>query len=115
MKMLPSITFGPTEIEAIPPKPLGSSSGIGNRQLWTDGTSLTGVLRVDGGQRLGEHTHRRHDHHLWVIAGEADILGERLGAGSYVFVPAGLEHDIDTTGTDGCTVFYSYWLRSLDA
>ena len=40
--------------------------------------------------------------------GRATILGAVLGSGSYVHVPAGVEHDIDATVTEGCRVFYLY-------
>ena len=45
---------------------------------------------------------------LWVLDGRAVILGEELDAGSYVHVPSGVDHDLDATATNGCTVFYLY-------
>jgi quercetin dioxygenase-like cupin family protein len=95
-------------VEALPVAPLGDLPGIGNRVLWQDGSSIAGVLDVAAGHRLGAHTHRVNHHHLWVIDGAAQILGEEVGPGSYVHVPSGVEHDIDATGTGGCRVFYLY-------
>jgi hypothetical protein len=43
-----------------------------------------------------------------VIEGDAVILGRRVGAGSYVHVPSGVDHDLDASDTDGCTAFYVY-------
>jgi quercetin dioxygenase-like cupin family protein len=63
------------------------------------------VLTLEAGHRLGGHTHRVNRHHLWMLQGHAVILGERLAPGSYVHIPSGVEHDIDATTTDGCTVF----------
>jgi quercetin dioxygenase-like cupin family protein len=34
-------------------------------------------------------------------------------AGAYVHIPAGVDHDIDATETDGCTLYYLY-LRAAD-
>ena len=95
-------------VEAVPIAPLGTLAGVTHRVLWRDGTSMSGVLRVEAGQRLGEHVHRVNHHHMWVLAGAARILGTDVGPGSYVHVPAGVLHDIDATQTDGCTVFYLY-------
>jgi quercetin dioxygenase-like cupin family protein len=89
-------------------EPLGPTVPATHAVLWRDDTSMAGVLVLAAGQRLGEHTHRRNHHHLWVVDGEVVILGERLGAGSYVHVPSGVVHDIDATATNGCRVFYLY-------
>jgi quercetin dioxygenase-like cupin family protein len=45
---------------------------------------------------------------MWVLDGEALIADRKLGAGSYVHVPAGVDHDIDASATDGVAVYYSY-------
>ena len=95
-------------IERIPPRPLGSVEGVTHRVLWTSETSLAGVMTVAAGHRLGAHTHRVNHHHVWVLEGSAELLGSTVGPGSYVHVPAGVEHDFDATYTDGCTFFYLY-------
>jgi quercetin dioxygenase-like cupin family protein len=97
-----------SEVEALSMEPLGGLEGVRHRVLWSDADSMAGVLRVDGGCRLGAHTHRENHHHLWVLEGEALVLGADLGPGSYVHVPSGVEHDIDAVETSGCTVFYLY-------
>ncbi|HXX89615.1 MAG TPA: cupin domain-containing protein [Acidimicrobiales bacterium] len=95
-------------IEAQAWVPLGPMEGVTHRVLWQDGTSMAGVLRIEAGRRLGLHTHRVNDHHIWVLEGRAEILGHVLGPGSYVYEPSGVEHDIDASATEGCTVFYLY-------
>ncbi|HEX4903319.1 MAG TPA: cupin domain-containing protein, partial [Acidimicrobiales bacterium] len=67
-----------------------------------------GVMHIDPGQRLGEHTHRRHHHHVWVVSGRTRVLGQELGAGSYAHIPSGVAHDFEALGASGCTVFYLY-------
>jgi hypothetical protein len=96
------------QVAAVPPRPLGDIAGVTNRVLWTDGTSMAGVLTVEGGHHLGSHTHRQNHHHMWVLEGSAVVLGTELGPGGYVHVPDGVEHDIDASGSGGCTVFYLY-------
>lgn len=95
-------------IAALEEQSLGDLTGVGRRIFFRDDTSEAGILRLAGGHRLGSHTHRENQHHMWVLDGEAKIAGSQLGAGSYVHVPAGVEHDIDATDTDGCSVFYIY-------
>ena len=100
-------------IAALPLEPLGPLDGVVHRVLWRTPSSMAGVLTVRGGHRLGAHRHRANHHHIWVLDGHAQILGTRVGPGSYVHVPAGVEHDIDATATGDCTVFYLY-LRGAD-
>lgn len=95
-------------VAALPSMPFGSIAGITHKVLWQDGTSMAGVMTVEGGRRLGAHAHRANHHHMWVLEGRASILGQEIGAGSYVHIPSGVEHDIDATDTAGCTVFYLY-------
>lgn len=102
------VVLTPDAITAIPEQPLGPMAGVRHRVLWRDGSSMAGVLSVDAGHRLGSHAHRVNHHHMWVLDGHAQVLGNDLGPGSYVHIPGGVEHDIDATRTDGCTVFYLY-------
>lgn len=89
-------------------QPLSDDPGVENRVLWTDGSSVAGLLTIAGGHRLGAHTHHRNHHHFWVLAGSAVVLGQELQPGSYVHIPSGVEHDIDASATRGCTVYYLY-------
>ena len=92
-------------------KPLGVGAGAVHRTTWTDGRSSAGVMHIDAGHHLGEHTHRHHHHHVWVVAGCTRVLGEDLPAGSYAHIPAGVEHDFEAVGDEGCTVFCLYLER----
>jgi quercetin dioxygenase-like cupin family protein len=95
-------------VEAIALEPLGRLAGVSHRVLWREGPSMAGVLKIEAGHHLGRHAHRENRHHIWVVAGRAEILGAELGAGSYVHIPCGVEHDIDARATEGCAVFYVY-------
>lgn len=104
----PPVVLTEAQVAALPLKTLDGISGVTNRVLWQDGTSMAGVLTVEAGHRMGAHAHRANHHHMWVLAGRATILGVEVGTGSYVHVPAGVTHDIDAAATDGCTLFYLY-------
>ena len=104
----PPITLTAADVQALPLVPLGPHDGVVHHVVWRDATSMAGVLTVPAGCRLGAHTHRVNHHHIWVDEGRAVVLGAELGPGSYAHVPSGVEHDIDATTTEGCTVFYLY-------
>jgi quercetin dioxygenase-like cupin family protein len=95
-------------IESLPVEGLGSITGVSHRVVWRNAGSMAGVMTVDAGHRLGIHRHRANHHHLWVLDGHATILGVAVGRGSYAHVPSGVDHDIDASQTEGCTVFYLY-------
>jgi hypothetical protein len=96
------------EIAELAEEPLGNLEGVSHRVLWRSEASMAGVLTVRGGHQLGTHRHHANHHHLWMLEGRATILGVEVAAGGYVHVPVGIEHDIDATHTDGCTVYYLY-------
>lgn len=104
------MVVSPDQIAALPTTQLGTTSGVENTVLWTDGTSTTGLLSVAAGTRLGRHSHRTHHHHMWVLDGEAVIAERSVGPGTYIHIPPQLEHDIDASETNGVTVYYSYVL-----
>jgi len=104
----PPVVLTDEDIDAIPPVQLGPSPGVTHRVLWCNEHATAGVLTVQAGARLGVHVHGATDHHLWVLQGHATILGRRLGPGSYAYEPSHVQHDIDASDTDGCTVFYLY-------
>ena len=111
---MPAVTVGhPTiltadDVASLTAASLGKLTGVENRVLWQNGTSMAGVLTVAGGHQLGEHTHRANHHHMWILEGDVVICGRKVGPGSYVHIPAGVAHDLDATSTRGCTVFYLY-------
>lgn len=106
--MITPTVLTPDAIAARPEQSLGSIAGVSHRVLWYDGESSAGRMTIEGGHHLGEHQHRRHEHHMWVLDGQVEILGTLLGTGSYVHIPPGVLHDLDARETEGCTVFYLY-------
>lgn len=94
-------------IAAMPWQPFDGVGGVEQRLLWQAGDSYAGLLRLAPGARIAGHHHYRGHHHVWVVEGECSTLGGRVGAGSYVHVPAGVQHAIEA-GAEGCTLFYLY-------
>jgi quercetin dioxygenase-like cupin family protein len=98
------------DVASRPWRPFAGGQGVRDRVLWQDpeGASYTGLLQMEPGTSVAPHRHRGAVHHLWVVSGECTINASTLGAGSYVFVPQGLEHAIEQAGPTGCTLFYLY-------
>lgn len=108
MEIMPTV-LDATAIAQLTSDPFGPHPGAAtNTVLWRNGSSMAGLLTIAGGERLGAHAHQRNHHHMWVVGGAAVVADALLEAGGYAHIPAGLEHDIDATSTDGCTVFYIY-------
>lgn len=100
--------------EALPSLPLEGFEGVTYKLLWQSGKSVAGIMRVPAGREIGSHVHQRSHHHIWVQEGSAEMVGRRVGPGSYVHVPAGVEHGITgVEAPEGLTVLYLY-LRERD-
>jgi quercetin dioxygenase-like cupin family protein len=61
------------------------------------------LIHADAGAEL-HWDNRDIDHHITVVKGTCQVLGRRLRAGGYVYVPAGMAHSV-TAGAWGCTFF----------
>lgn len=81
--------------------------GVTSAELWASGHSHAGLMWLEPGARLEEHTHTRHAHHVWVVAGGMETLDRSLAAGSYALVPPGQRHGL-RAGAAGVTLFYLY-------
>lgn len=94
--------------DALAWRPLEPYTGVDYKLLWRSGRSVAGLMRISPGSEVTPHVHVRSHHHMWVVAGTAEMLGERAGPGTYVHVPAGVLHGIRATGGDPCTMLYLY-------
>jgi quercetin dioxygenase-like cupin family protein len=61
------------------------------------------LIHADAGNELRWDDHDT-DHHITVVKGTCRVLGRRLGAGGYVYAPAGVAHSVQA-GAWGCTFF----------
>ena len=83
--------------------------GVHQKVIWDEqGTGYAGLLRLDPGAEIEPHAHRFSVHHMWIVSGGCVIGEDYVQTGSYVYVPAGLDHGIGRAGPDGCTIFYLY-------
>jgi uncharacterized RmlC-like cupin family protein len=107
------VVLSAEDIAALPEQPFDAIEGVTHRVVWSNADSMAGIMTIERGRHLGAHAHHANHHHIWILRGEAVILGERLAEGAYVHIPSGVDHDIDATDTAGCTVLYLY-IRHAD-
>jgi quercetin dioxygenase-like cupin family protein len=107
----PPVVLDGATIEDLPFRAMPAlGRGVSHKVLWHAGESSAGVMRLDEGGHVDEHTHRRAHHHLWVLEGTVQVLGSSLGPGSYVHIPAGISHAL-VNGGDGPAVFHYLYLN----
>ncbi len=85
--------------------------GVEHTILWRQGRDVAGLLWIQGGFEVPEHTHGRSEHHVWVLAGRARIGDRTVGPGSYWHVPVGVPHHIAGVAPEGCTIAYQFVSR----
>lgn len=88
--------------------PLEPYEGVDYKLLWRSGKSVAGLMRIAPGAEVTPHAHVRSHHHIWLVEGSAEMLGERVGPGTYVHIPAHVDHGMRTVGDDPCTMLYLY-------
>lgn len=97
----------PTAADAMAWHPLAPHEGVEYKLFWRSGKSVAGLMRLQPGARLERHTHRASHHHMWMVEGSAQLLGQTVGPRTYVHIPAGIEHGLEA-GDEGCTLVYLY-------
>ncbi len=103
-----AVVTTPEDIEALDWHDMEGYPGVSYKLLWEAGFSRAGVLRVPPGVEMAPHAHEQGHHHVWVLAGSANILDRPVVAGTYVHIPGGLAHGVSAVGPDGCTMLYLY-------
>lgn len=96
------------DVDAIAWEPMAEQTGAFSKALWRSGDVAIGLIRVDAGAEKAAHVHHGAHHHIWVISGSATMVGQALTAGSYVYIPPGVLHEVTTVGSQGITFFYTY-------
>ena len=92
----------------LPWEELRGIEGATHKVLWQSGTVVIGLIQVDPGRTKPEHTHHGAHHHMFITRGSCVMLGQRVAAGSYVYVPPGVPHAVDDVGPEGVEFFYTY-------
>lgn len=88
--------------------------GVTHTVLWRDGHDTAGRMWIEPDAEVPAHTHRRSEHHVWVVSGRARIGDRELGPGGYWHVPPGVEHHLEACSAQGCTLSYLF-VRRFDA
>lgn len=96
------------DVASIAWEPMSGQTGVFSKVLWRSGDVAIGLIRVDAGAEKAPHVHHGAHHHIWVVSGSATMLGEPLTAGSYVYIPPGVRHEVTAVGPEGVTFFYTY-------
>jgi quercetin dioxygenase-like cupin family protein len=102
------IVLSAQEVDSTPWKPLGDTPGVTHKLLWRSGDVVLGLMRLEPGAENPAHVHQGAHHHILVTQGSATMIGRSLEAGSYVYVPPGIPHEVVDVGPQGCTFFYTY-------
>jgi quercetin dioxygenase-like cupin family protein len=106
----PPVVLTAGDIDRIRWEPLPEvGEGVSHQLLWRSGASLAGVMRVEQGGCVSSHAHRQAHHHIWVLSGQGRVMGRAVGAGSYVHVPAGVDHEVDAAS--GELIFLYLYLQ----
>jgi hypothetical protein len=88
--------------------PLDPYEGVDHKLLWRSGKSVAGLMRISADGLVTPHAHVRSHHHLWVVDGSVEVLGEVVGPGAYVHIPARVDHSLRAVDDRGATVLYLY-------
>jgi len=96
------------DVDALAWEPMPGQTGVFSKILWRSGDVAIGLIRVDAGAEKAAHVHHGAHHHILVVSGSATMVGQELAAGSYVYVPPGVVHEVTAVGPDGITFFYTY-------
>jgi mannose-6-phosphate isomerase-like protein (cupin superfamily) len=95
------------QIDSMPWQPLPGSDGARIKQVCTGPGWAAGLLQLAPYAVETAHVHPDGEHHLWVLSGTVSSESTHLGVGSYVHIPAGLQHQLQDEG-NGCTLYYVY-------
>lgn len=96
------------DVDALAWEPMPEQTGVFSKVLWRSGDVAIGLIRVDAGAEKAAHIHHGAHHHIWVVSGSATMVGEPLTAGSYIYIPPGVQHEVTDVGPQGVTFFYTY-------
>jgi hypothetical protein len=97
-----------SQIDGLPWEDLRGLDGVAHKVLWQSGDVVLGLIRVQSGHRKPEHVHHGAHHHILMTQGSCVMVGQRVDAGAYVYIPPDVSHAVDEVGPEGCTFFYTY-------
>ena len=99
--------MSPRNIDELPWEQLPGSSGVETKVVYDAGTTVAGLLRLRPGAGEVRHLHLHGDHHWWLLTGKVVIDDTELVTGSYLHVPARLNHTVRDCGP-GSLLFFVF-------
>ena len=90
------------DIDRLPWQPVPDCPGVYAKELWRSVDCVHTLILYEPGAQTPGLPHPHAHQHMWMVAGEATVTGRRLGAGSYLNVPARMPHPINDAGPLGC-------------
>ena|SRR5688572_30534460 len=109
-------TLNPADIDHLMWQAVPGCPGVRAKELWrsTDAACVLLSYGPDAATPGGPHPHARQ--HIWVLAGGVVVDGRRLVAGSYIDVPAGVAHPINTVSPSGALLLQvDHWATSASS
>ena len=104
------LVLSPAEIDELPWWPVMGCPGVRAKELWhVDGFVHALIGYHPGAATAGVPNPTGH-HHIWVVSGAATVAGRHLAAGSYLYVPPGVEHPIVADSEAGCLLLQLHGL-----
>jgi mannose-6-phosphate isomerase-like protein (cupin superfamily) len=100
--------------DALAWRPLVPYEDVDYKLLWQSGRSVAGLMRIPPGAAVAPHAHVRSHHHMWVIDGTVEMLGEVIGPGAYAHIPSQVDHGIRAVGDGPATMLYLYLQDEAD-
>jgi anti-sigma factor ChrR (cupin superfamily) len=100
------LVLDPDDIDQLPREAM--HPGVAYTILWRRAHSAAGVLWIEPGACVPEHTHAAAEHHVWLTEGSAEVDGRTVGPGAYWHVPAGVQHGVVAAASGGAKLFYLY-------
>lgn len=107
--------LGPADIGRRPWVAVPDCPGVRAKELWRFGDAIDALIDYAPGASTPGQPHLTAHHHIWVLSGEATVAGQRVVAGSYVYVPRGVAHRVAEVGAGGCTLLQLHRPSALHA
>jgi mannose-6-phosphate isomerase-like protein (cupin superfamily) len=98
------LRLGGTDLDSLPWQDVRGCPGVKAKELWQSSGGVDALISYGPGATTPGHPHLSADHHIWIIEGQAEIAGQAMSSGSYVYVPPGAAHPIEVGGQAGCVL-----------
>jgi len=92
------------DLDRLPWQAVCGCPGVEAKELWQSSGCVDVLISYAPGATTPGHPHPSADHHIWIIEGQAEIAGQAMRGGSYVYVPPGTAHPIEAGGQAGCVL-----------